>query len=57
MEDTRDSLAPGDHCYYADEVNLSCYPTLRAMWSPKGQQVLIPTPAQPTKHDGSGAVH
>jgi hypothetical protein len=26
------------------------------MWSPKGQQVMSPTPAQPTKHYGSGAV-
>ena len=25
------------------------------MWSPKGQQVMIPTPAQPTKHYGIGA--
>jgi transposase len=42
--------------YYADEFNLSWFPTLRAMWSPKGQQVMIPTPAQPTKHYGIGAV-
>jgi transposase len=27
------------------------------MWSPKGQQVMIPTPAQPTKLFGSGAVN
>ena len=27
------------------------------MWSPKGQQVKIPTPAQPTRHDGIGAVN
>jgi putative transposase len=27
------------------------------MWSPKGQQVMIPTPAQPTKHYGIGAVN
>ena len=26
------------------------------MWSPKGQQVMIPTPAQPTKRYGIGAV-
>ncbi len=26
------------------------------MWSPKGQQVMIPTPAQPTRHYGIGAV-
>jgi hypothetical protein len=43
--------------YYADEFNLSWFPTLRAMWSPKGQQVMIPTPAQPTKHYGIGAVN
>jgi putative transposase len=32
-------------------------PTLRAMWSPKGQQVMIQTPTQPTKHYGIGAVN
>ena len=26
--------------YYADEFNISWLPTLRAMWSPKGQQVM-----------------
>jgi putative transposase len=46
----------GDVFYYADEFNISWYPTLRAMWSPRGQQVMIPTPAQPTKHYGIGAV-
>lgn len=43
--------------YYADEFNLSWMPTLRAMWSPKGQQVMIPTPGQPTKRYGLGAVN
>ncbi|HEV2461362.1 MAG TPA: IS630 family transposase [Ktedonobacterales bacterium] len=57
IEDARDGLAASDHFYYADEFNLSWYPTLRAMWSPKGQQVMIPTPAQPTKHYGIGAVN
>ena len=27
------------------------------MWGPVGQQVMIPTPAQPTKHYGIGAVN
>ena len=31
-------------------------PTLKAMWSPKGRQVMIQTPAQPTKRYGIGAV-
>jgi transposase len=43
--------------YYADEFNLSWLPTLKAMWSPKGQQVMIPTPGQPTKRYGIGAVN
>ena len=43
--------------YYADEFNISWHPTLRAMWSPKGQQVMIPTPAQPTRRYGLGAVN
>jgi putative transposase len=50
-------LKPGDSFYYADEFNVSWLPTLQAMWSPKGQQVMIPTPGQPTKHYGIGAVN
>lgn len=43
--------------YYADEFNLSWLPTLRAIWSPKGQQVMIEAPGQPKKHYGIGAVN
>ena len=43
--------------YYADEFNVSWMPTLRAMWSPVGQQVMIPTPKQPEKRYGLGAVN
>lgn len=32
-------------------------PTLRALWSPKVQQVMIATPGQPKKHYGIGAVN
>jgi transposase len=32
-------------------------PTLRPMWSPQGQQVMIPTPGQPYKRYGLGAVN
>jgi transposase len=31
-------------------------PTLKALWTPKGQQVMSPTPAQPRKPYGIGAV-
>jgi transposase len=47
----------GDVFYYADEFNISWMPTLRAMWSPKGQQVMISTPGQPKRHYGLGAVN
>ena len=50
-------MKEGDAFYYADEFNVSWLPTLQAMWSPKGQQVMIPTPGQPTKHYGIGAVN
>ena len=50
-------MKPGDFFYYADEFNVSWLPTLRAMWSPKGQQVMIPTPGQPKAHYGLGAVN
>ena len=43
--------------YYADEFNLSWLPTLRALWSPRGQQIMVPTPGQPTKRYGLGAVN
>ena len=36
---------------------MSWLPTLRAMWSPKGQQVMIPTPGQPERRYGIGAVN
>lgn len=36
---------------------MSWHPTLRAMWSPKGQQVMIATPGQPKKHYGIGGVN
>lgn len=48
---------PDDVFYYADEFNISWMPTLQAIWSPKGQQVMIPTPGQPKKHYGLGAVN
>jgi transposase len=50
-------LKPGEVFYYEDEFNLSWFPTLHAMWSPKGQQVMIPTPGQPDKYYGIGAVN
>jgi len=43
--------------YYADEFNVSWLPTLRKMWSLKGQQVMIPTLGQPKVHFGLGAVN
>jgi hypothetical protein len=41
----------------ADEFNVSWRPTLRALWSPRGQHVMIPPPGQPDTRDGLGAVH
>ena len=43
--------------YYGDEFNVTWHPTLKAMWSRVGQQVMIPTPGQPKKHYGIGAVN
>jgi transposase len=47
----------GEVFYYADEFNLSWLPTLRALWSPVGQQVMIPTPGQAYRRYGLGAVN
>ena len=57
MEDQRDHLKPDEVFYYADEFNISWQPTLKAMWSPVGQQVMIPTPGSPKKSYGIGAVN
>jgi hypothetical protein len=43
--------------YYADEFTLNWLPDLQAMWSPKGQQVMIPTPLRNRKRFGIGAVN
>jgi transposase len=43
--------------YYADEFNVEWLPTLRALWSPIGQQIMIPTPTQQAKYYGLGAVN
>ena len=50
-------MKAGEVFYYADEFNVSWLPTLRALWSPLGQQVMIPTPRQPYKRYGLGAVN
>ncbi|CAG0947163.1 hypothetical protein ANRL1_03749 [Anaerolineae bacterium] len=50
-------MKTGEVFYYADEFNVSWLPTLRAMWSPVGQQIMIPTPRQPYKRYGLGAVN
>jgi len=50
-------LKPTQVFYYADEFNVSWLPTLQALWSPIGQQVVIPTLGQPTKRYGIGAVN
>lgn len=50
-------MTPGEAFDYADEFHVSWLPTLRAMWSPQGQQVMIPAPGQPYKRYGLGAVN
>ncbi len=50
-------MKPGEVFYYADEFNISWLPTLKAMWSPKGQQVMIPTPRKQKARYGMGAVN
>jgi putative transposase len=57
IEEVRDQVKLGDVFYYADEFNVSLFPTLRALWSPKGQQVMIRTPGQQTTSYGIGAVN
>jgi transposase len=57
IEEIRGQVHAGEVFYYADEFNVSLLPTLRAMWSPKGQQVMIQTPGQQTTSYGIGAVN
>jgi hypothetical protein len=42
VERAREQVSPGEVFYYADEFNISWHPTIRALWSPRGQQVTIP---------------
>ncbi len=57
MEVKRDQLEADAVFYYADEFDVSWQPTLKAMWSPVGQQVMIPTLGQTNKRFGIGAVN
>ena len=57
IEDVRDHLKPSEVFYFAAEFTVSWLPILKAMWSPKGQQVMIATPGQPNTHYGLGAVN
>lgn len=50
-------MKAGEVFYYADEFNVSWLPTLKAMWSPKGQQVMISTPHHPKRWYGIGGVN
>jgi hypothetical protein len=56
-EATRDHLKSAEVFYYADEFKVSWMPSLGAMGSPVGQQIMIRTPGQPPKQDGIGAVN
>jgi len=57
IADTRDWLKADEVFSYADECNVSWLPTLRALGSQRGQQVMMPTPGQPYKRYGLGAVN
>ena len=57
IEEAREQLNNSEAFFYADEFNVSWQPTLRAMWSPVGQQVMVRTPGKPAKHYGIGATH
>ena len=50
-------MSANDVFYYADEFTLNWLPDLRAMWSPTGQQAMIPTPRRNHKRFGIGAVN
>jgi hypothetical protein len=49
MEATRDPLNPGAGVDSADDFNGSWPPTLRALGSLRGPQVMSPTPGPPYK--------
>lgn len=57
VETQRNHLNFGEAFYYANEFNLSLLPTPRAMWSPKEQQVMIPTLGQASRACGLGGAN
>jgi hypothetical protein len=54
---TRNHLKPDEVFDDADEFHVSWLPILRAMWSPRGEQVMIPTTGQPYKRYGVGTAN
>ncbi len=50
-------MKEGELFYYADELGISWHSTLKAMWTPKGRQIMIPTPGQPKKRYGIEAAN
>ena len=57
VERAREQVTAGEVFCYAEEFNISWHPTIRALRSPRGQQVMIPTPKQPTRRYGFGAAN
>jgi transposase len=57
IEEAWDGLKSGDAFYYTDEFNVNWLLILRAMWSPKGQQVMIGPLGQSKRCYGIGAVN
>lgn len=47
----------GVDVFYVDEADVNFNPKLGAVWTPRGQQVGIPTPGQNQKHYLAGALH
>lgn len=47
----------GTETFYADEADIDFNPRLGSTWTPRGQQVGIPTPGQNQKHFLAGALH
>lgn len=43
--------------FYVDEADVDFNPRIGAQWTPRGQQVEVPTPGQNIKHYLAGALH
>ena len=55
IEEVKNNLKTGEHLIYSDEADFNLLSAIRSSWSPKGVQVVVPTPGRNQKIYAIGA--